>query len=162
MKLKRIVATLALLALTSVASFPQNLRYTYIAGYQVAASTSAKVTLQLPTSATYRARLMWVSVHCPDAVCSITPITGGTAATATLGTAGVRTHTDVPATAQAIWYVASNSTGGTSMPVQPLGQGLFTLGYPDVEIRAGERVSFVVTGSSQTVTINAMWEEYPR
>lgn len=153
---------LALFILVVSALVAQNLRWSYMAGYQVAGSTSAKVTLQLPSGATMRARPLGASISCPSASCTLTTIIGGTAATATVGTAGVALNSNAPAIAQAIWYTASNSTGGTSLPVQPLSQGTTGIGFEDLEIRPGERVSLLVTGSSQTVTVNVIWEEYSR
>lgn len=158
--MKRILPIFLILALCVLSAQNQNFGWTYEAGYEVAASTSAKVTLQLPSDATNWARPKWVSISCPAAVCAMQFIRGGTVATTTAGTPTTQ-RTSTPDPGQVLWFTASNSTGGTASPVKRLPQGLVTLGMDDFELRAGERVSILVTGASDTRTINVMWEEYP-
>lgn len=148
---------LCLLALAS-AHGADDPRWAFVAGHQVTAASS-KVTVQLPTNATRRARLLVAAISCPTAVCNVTTTIGGTLATATLGTTA-RTRTDMPTTSEAKFYSASNSTGGTDLPVVPLAVGTTALDMADIELRPGEAMSITVASSSQAITINVKFEEY--
>jgi len=151
-----------LLLIASLACGQERLKKTYSGGYQVT-GTSAKATVQLPSTATaVNVRLISANVTCPDGTCTITLIRNGTTATATAGTV-VKSRTGEPA-AQAGFYTASNSSGGTSLPVQPLpGTGIlgFDLLSLDIVVLPGENFSVAVaTGTSQQITVNCSWEEY--
>lgn len=139
----------------------QNLRWVYTWGGSKT-GTSFKVTMQLDGAAANRARPLVVSVTCPAAECTVTTIRGGTAATGSPASV-LRTRTDAPASAALAVYVDSNSTGGTSLPAEPLTIGKSVLDMSDIELQPGEVVSVLVTsGSSQAMTINGKHEEYPK
>ncbi|MEP6961005.1 MAG: hypothetical protein ABI995_02945 [Acidobacteriota bacterium] len=149
------LALLLVTCLTLLAQVP--LRWTYAGGYTVA-GTSAKLTLQLPTSSTRKIHPLTYSVVCGGA-CTVTLIRNGTTATATAGTV-VKNRTANP-TAHAQLFTASDSTGGTSFPAYPISGGGQTFDLSDMEIIPGENVTISVTSSvSQNISPSIKWEEY--
>ena len=157
--LRMISILYALLLALGPFAYAQNLRWIYTWGGSKT-GTSLKVTIQLDADALKRARPLVAVVTCPAAECTVATIRGGTAATGTPASV-LRTRTDAPATAAAAVYVDSNSTGGTSLPVEPLAMGKSVLDMSDIEIKPGEVLSILVTSSSsQAITLNGKHEEY--
>lgn len=159
--IQRTLALVAIAMLVGAAVFAQPLRWTYVWGYSTT-GTSLKITLQLAANSENRVRWLVASVTCPSATCTAQTIRGGTAATGTPLTYE-RTRTDAPADASADAYGPSNSTGGTSLPAEPLLAGKTVLDMSDLEIKPGEVVSLLISsGSSQVLTVNSKHEEYPK
>lgn len=161
--LKRATSLLAaaLLVGGALAQFP---RFAYYALHSFT-GTSGKSTLQIAASATsrWRARLIGGVAHCPDAVCSLVVTTGETAAATTTAATEYRLRSETPATSQAQFFTASNASGGTAGSAIPLGQGVIPVEMDDIEIKAGEAVSFTLSsGTSQALKFIPKWEEFER
>lgn len=134
-------------------------RYAYIAQYQFT-GTSGKLTLQIPTTqTTTKVRLLELLISCPTATCTVTYTVGGGLATSTAGTR-YRLRSSTPATSKALFFTASDATGGTALPAIPLAVGTTTLAVEDIELLPGEALSITVASSSQTITVMPKWEEY--
>ena len=154
--MKKIKLILFWLCLPLIAAEP----FVYTAGGS-ATATSLKLTMQLPSTATAKARLIGVFVSCPAVACDIVFTRGGTAATTTAVTRFVLS-TSTPATSQVLVFSASNSTGGTALPTVTVpATWANTLDASNIRLSAAEVLSVTVTGaSSQVIQIVPQWEEY--
>ena len=137
--------------------------FIYTAG-GTATATSLKLTMQLPSTATAKARPLGVFISCPAAACDVVFTRGGTAATSTAVTRFVlgTTYPPTPGTSQLLVFSASNSTGGTALPTISLPAGWAnTLDASNIRLAFGDVLSVTVTGaSSQVIQIVPQWEEY--
>lgn len=149
-----------LILLAGALVLADDFRWTYTAGYQVT-GTSASASLQLAAGAARRARPITASFTCESAACDIQLTRNGSLATATAGTI-VKNRTACPA-AVATWWTASNSTGGTALPIEPQPfAGKTVLDLSQMELVPGETLKLTLTSvGSQKLTINVTFEEIP-
>lgn len=134
-------------------------RWAYVAACETT-GTTLKCSVSVPSNATRRIRLLSGFVGCATAACDYLVVRDGTTPTATAGT--VRKLRSIAPTAQALWWTASDSTGGTALPATitiPYATAT-PLDLADIDLVAGQNFSITITSAtSQKLQIAVKFEE---
>lgn len=155
----RFLITAALAAFSLIPAAAQTNAYVSSTGDVSLSAAATAATLQQPaataTTAAKDVRLQWASVYCSVA-CTVTQsVNATTAATTTAGTP-VAVPGNAPQPAAALFYTASNASGGTTIAVDhiPAG-GTFTFDLTAMRLpRAGTTSNYTIAVGSITGTAN--------